>query len=97
MISVIVSLLQLCIKHHTCLWFGENKMLFQGEHAFTEVRTLLCQESREMYTDATKPNKVSTNFMHVICKCNQPHILRFIFIFPLSELPVGEVIGILFS
>lgn len=46
-------------------------MLFQeGEDAFTEVRTLLCQESIEMYTDATKPNKVSANFMHGICKCN---------------------------
>lgn len=57
---------------------------------------LLCQELVEMYTDTTKPNKVSTNFMHAICKCNQPHILHFIFIFLLSELLVGEAIGVLF-
>lgn len=72
-------------------------MLFEeGEDAFTEVRMLLCQESMEMYTHATKPNKVSANFMHDICKCNQPQILHSFFIFPLSKLLVGEAIGILF-
>lgn len=62
-----------------------------------KARALTCQESKEAYADARKPNKVPTNFTRVIRKCNQPQILHFIYIFPLSELPVGEPNGIYFA
>lgn len=89
--------LQMCNENIIHICYFKKKVLFQeGEHVFTEVRMLHCQETKEMYTDATKPNKVPPNYKHIICKRNQSQILHFIFIFPLSELPVGEAISILF-